>query len=313
VAFAPGGPNRLAWAGLAAARSPDAFCAGYRSNVCPSTDDTPFFLNPTRLSDVFEAAPPGATYLSRAPFFVLLAVLGIVLVLSLAAFVVPLRLVRDAGRPPLSALVFFAAIGVGYLVLEVVLIQRFVLLLGFPTYALSVVLFALLLFTGAGSWLSARWRDPRRGLILSLALVSALIAAFAFGLEPLIHALIGQPFALRVLVAVAVLAPAGVGLGMAMPIGLRRLSALHPSGVTWAWAINGFASVLASVLALTVAITWGFEVTTLVALACYVGALAHAALGRWPAAEKPPDPGSRSVLAPDPAASPLPSVAERLD
>jgi hypothetical protein len=286
VVYAPGGPNRLEWRGLAAASSPTAFCADYRANVCPSTDDKPFFLNPTRLGDVFKAAPPGATYLSRAPFFVLLSVLGIVLILSVAAFAVPLRLVRNTDRPPVSSLLFFAAIGVGYLVLEVVLVQRFVLLLGFPTYALSVVLFALLLFTGAGSWLSALWRDPRRGLMISLAAVSVMIAAFAFGLEPLIHALIGRPFALRVAVAVAILAPAGLGLGMAMPIGLRRLAGLHPSGVAWAWSINGFASVLASVLALLVAITAGFRITTLVALACYLVALAHAARGRWPASDE---------------------------
>ena len=68
---------------------------------------------------------------------------------------------------------------------------------------------------------------------------------------------------------------------MAMPIGLRRLSALYPEGVPWAWGINGITSVLASVLAIAVAITWGFAVATLLALACYLGALAHAAFGRW--------------------------------
>ena len=72
----------------------------------------------------------------------------------------PLR--RGQPRPPARALAFFAAIGLGFLLLEIVLIQRFVLFLGFPTYALSVVLFALLVFTGLGSYASARWSDPRR-------------------------------------------------------------------------------------------------------------------------------------------------------
>jgi len=294
VAFAPGGPNRFEWRRLAAARDPLRFCEHYRSNVCPSTDDKPFFLNPTRLQDVFHAAPPGATYLTRAPFFLMLAVLGIVLVLSVLAFALPLRLVRTASRPRASSLVYFAAIGLGYLTLEIVLIQRFVLLLGFPTYALSIVLFALLLFTGAGSLLSARWRDPRGALIRSLVAVCVLLAAFAVGLEPLIHALIGKPFALRVAVAIATLAPAGVGLGMAMPIGLRRLAALYPGGVAWAWAINGFTSVLASVLALLVAISWGFEATTLLALGCYLVALAHAVTGRWPPRAAVPKAGAAS-------------------
>ena len=93
---------------------------------------------------------------------------------------------------------------------------------------------------------------------------------------------LGYLLAVAVAVAIAVLAPAGVGLGMAMPIGLRRLAALYPGGVAWAWAINGFTSVLASVLALLVAISWGFEATTLLALGCYLVALAHAVTGRWP-------------------------------
>jgi hypothetical protein len=285
LVYAPGGPYRLEWRGLRASGDVDSFCAGYRTDVCPPTDDRPFFFNQTRLGDLFGAAPPGTTFLSRGPAYILLAVLGILAVMAVLAFVLPLRLVRGAGRPPVSALSFFAAIGAGYLVLEIVLIQRFVLLLGFPTYALSVVLFALLVFTGAGSSLSARWRDPRRALGAALAGVAVLIAALAFGLQPLIESLVDKPFALRVAVAVAVLAPVGIGLGMAMPIGLRRLAGLYPAAVPWAWSINGITSVLASVLALTVAINWGFEVATLLALACYLAALAHARFGRWPAGE----------------------------
>ena len=99
-------------------------------------------------------------------------------------------------------------------------------------------------------------------------------------------------FAARVAVAVVLLAPAGLLLGTAMPVGLRRLSALHPAGVPWAWGINGVTSVLASVLAVFVAINWGFTITTLLAAVCYALAAAHAALGRWPG-EPPPAPPPR--------------------
>ena len=144
----------------------------------------------------------------------------------------PLWLVRREGRPPAGALTFFAAIGVGFLVLEVALIQRFVLFLGFPTYALSVVLFSLLLFTGLGAYLSTRaGADPRRRLIVALSAAVVLIAAAAVGLQPLLRELIDLPFALRVAATVAMLAPAGVLLGMAMPIGLQRIEALHPGAV----------------------------------------------------------------------------------
>lgn len=133
---------------------------------------------------------------------------------------------------------FFAAIGVGFLLFEIALIQRFTLFLGFPTYALSVVLFSLLVFTGLGSLASSRACEPRRALVAALGAACVLIA------------------------------PPALLLGTAMPIGLGRLRGLHANAVPWAWAINGVSSVLASVLAVAVAITWGFRVVTLLALAC---------------------------------------------
>jgi hypothetical protein len=205
-------------------------------------------------------------------------------VLCALAFGLPLRLMPSGRRPPARAVVFFAAIGLGFLLLEIALIQRFVLFLGFPTYALSVVLFSLLAFTGIGSLLSTRLGGPRRTLIGALAAACVLIAAAAFGLQPLLRELIEWPFAARVALSVALLAPVGLALGMAMPIGLTRLAGLHPDAVPWGWAVNGIASVLASVLAVAVAITWGFAVVTVVALACYLVALLDAARGRWPAA-----------------------------
>jgi hypothetical protein len=94
--------------------------------------------------------------------------------------------------------------------------------------------------------------------------------------------MIDLPFAARVIVTVLLLAPLGLTLGMAMPIGLRRLSALHPEGVPWAWGINGITSVLASALGVFIAIVAGFTVATLAALACYLVAIVHVLRGRWP-------------------------------
>jgi sugar phosphate permease len=137
-------------------------------------------------------------------------------------------------------------------------------------------------FTGCGSLLSERLRDRRRGLVAALAAVTALVTVAAFALQPLLRALIDLPFAARIVIAVALLAPAGLLLGIAMPVGLQRLAALHPTGVAWAWGINGVTSVLGSVLAIFVAINWGFTVATLLAAACYALAAGHARLGRWP-------------------------------
>jgi hypothetical protein len=303
IAMAPGGPYRLEWAGLHAAASPGAFCAAYRMNVCAPTDDKPFFFNMRRLGDIGATPPPGYLY-SIDPFRVLVLTLAILAVLCAVGFVLPLAFVRrEGGRPGAGALSFFAFIGLGFLLLEVVLIQRFVLFLGFPTYALSVVLFALLVFTGLGALLSARG-TPRRMLVRALAAVTLLTAAAAFGLQPLLRALIDLPFAARVVVAVVLLAPAGLAMGMAMPIGLRRLVDLHPGGVPWAWAVNGLTSVLASALAVAIAITAGFTVATLAACACYAAALVHAARGHWAEGGNPPPGPERGAPVPLAAGAP---------
>jgi hypothetical protein len=228
------------------------------------------------------------------PFLVLIVTFCILAVLSLILVAAPLFLTARQDRPPVTALGFFAAIGLGFLTLEIVLIQRFVLFLGFPTYALSVVLFSLLLWTGAGSLLAGRMARPRTALTSALVIACVLIAASAFLLHPLLAALIDLPFAARVIVTVLLLAPVGVALGMAMPLGLTRLAALHPRGVAWAWGVNGIASVVASAGAITVAILYGFPAATVVALVCYLAALAHVRFGRW--ADQPVRESEREAL-----------------
>jgi hypothetical protein len=286
VVFAPGGPYGREWSGLGDANWRD-FCRDYRYDVCPSTDDKPFFFNQSRLSELGTSS--AYTY-SRDPFQVLMVTLGVLVALAVLAFVLPLRLVRRASRPTVGALSYFAAIGLGFLLLEIVLIQRFVLFLGFPTYALSVVLFALLVFSGLGSALSARWVRSRRALMSTLGAVIVLAVFSAIWLQPVLRSLITLPFPARVAVAVAVIAPLGLVLGTAMPAGLVRFKGLHPDGLPYAWGVNGVASVLASVLGVALAVNFGFAVTSLVAAACYVGALAHARLGRWPDPPSAEDP-----------------------
>jgi hypothetical protein len=271
VAYAPGGPYALEWQQLHDASSAEAFCKGYHLDVCAPTDDRPFFFQMRRLGSL---GHEGHGYIySTDPFAVLLVTFAILAVLSLALVAAPLALLSGDRRPPARSLLFFAAIGIGFLSFEVVLIQRLVLMLGFPTYALSIALFALLLWTGTGSLLTQRVRDERRTLIGTLGAACALIALSIVALLPVTHALISAPFAVRVIVTILLLAPVGIALGTAMPLGLRRFSAVHPTGVPWAWGVNAIGSVLASAAAITVAILYGFRAATALALACYLIAL----------------------------------------
>ena len=278
LAFAPDGPYYREWGDLARSESPRAFCESYRLDVCAPTDDRPFFFNMRRVADIGEKQPPGYTY-AVDPLLVLAVTLGILAVLCALAIVLPL-VSAATERAPVTSMVYFAAIGLGFLLLEIALIQRFVLFLGFPTYALSVVLFALLVFTGAGALGSTRFSDQRRMLLFALGAACVLLLLVALVLPPVLRALIGLPFAARVGITVALLAPIGLLLGTAMPAGLSRLASVHPQAVPWAWGVNGVTSVVASVLAVVVAITLGFTAVTLLALLCYLVAVAHVALWR---------------------------------
>jgi MFS family permease len=173
---------------------------------------------------------------------------------------------------------YFAALGFGFMFFEITLIQRLVLFLGYPTYSLTVTLASILVFTGVGALLSARFADRTRAMTGRLFVaVLSLVAFYLFGLPRITDALIGWPLAARVVVTFVVLAPLGVCLGMFMPLGIgvvARLSMFPREYVAWAWAVNGFASVVGAVLTTILAMTFGFNAVLVLALVVYAVALA---------------------------------------
>jgi len=186
--------------------------------------------------------------------------------------------------------VYFAALGLGFMFLEVALIQKLTLLLGYPTYSLSVTLSALLVSSGIGSFLSSRWRAKRgRSLAVALAVLAAWVLVATIALPFIIDAGVGGPTWLRIAIAVAFVLPLGLCLGGFMPLGLRTVAALSPRPreyVAWAWAVNGFFSVIASILSTILAMVVGFRWLLLIALAVYVvGALALLRLPEAPEGE----------------------------
>jgi MFS family permease len=169
-----------------------------------------------------------------------------------------------------AELTYFGLLGLGFMLVEVPLLQRFILFLGHPAYAMTTVLFAILFFSGIGSALSRRI-----GTRLALALLIGLIGVYAVGLPWLFARTLALPLSARMLAAVLALAPAGLLMGMPFPQGLRRLSALAARPellLPWAWGINGALSVVASVLAALLALSFGFDVVLLCGALCYAGA-----------------------------------------
>ena len=176
------------------------------------------------------------------------------------------------GRAPAWApLSYFFVLGLGFLWLELPLMQRFILLLDHPTYSFAVVLFAVLVFSGIGSLLSERLGRHRGRAILALG---ALALIYAAGVPPLARLVLGFPLAARVPLTVLIIAPLALLMGMPFPSGIGALRARRPGLIPWAWGVNGYASVVGSVLAALIALTWGFFWVMLVAGGAYLVAWA---------------------------------------
>jgi len=163
------------------------------------------------------------------------------------------------------------------MLIEVSVLQRFVLLLGHPVYSLTVTLFSLLLGTGLGSAWSRRFEEAslRRVGVVAMIAVAVIAVCVILVATPIITWAIPFDRRVRMVVAVALLVPMGIALGIPMPTGLRLLTARAPQMVAWAWGINGALSVLGATLAIFIAMNWGFQVTLMSAAATYlVGMLA---------------------------------------
>ena len=275
------------FAALTSGGDVDALVAAHPTNIAAPTDDSPFFFNMLRLRDVFrlDLLDAGKQTHNIKAVATLALLLAVVTVLTTACIVLPLWLTRRrvdfTGAKPLFA--FFIAIGLGFMLVETSQMQRLIIALGHPTYGLSVVLFAVLLSSGAGSYFTSGITPENVAGRGTPRLVLAVVVLAAFGVATPWAAHAIEPLATvwRVLASVALLFPIGLVMGMAFPVGITlaatRWSALTP----WFWGLNGAASVLASVLSVCIALTWSISTAFWAGWVSYVVALiAFAAAAR---------------------------------
>jgi hypothetical protein len=248
-----------------------------------TTDDRPFFFSFYKWRHLFaHRAEVDPGHLLATGQLVLVLILVLAIAVSVGAIVLPLLRVRSRARELPGRFWFhgyFAALGAGFIFVEISFVQRFILFLGYPTYALSVVLFAFLTSAGLGAYASGRL-PARPGRVLSL-LVAALIgltSLYAFGLSPVLGATLAAPLWVRVGISVALCAPLGGLLGTFFPYGIRLLAYVNEDFTPWAWATNGCLTVVGSVLSIILATTFGF--TAVIALFCAIYAAGAASFVR---------------------------------
>ena len=265
-------------------RSPDpeAFWAAYPFDVSPVDDDRPFFFYTVQPQDIWQflkGPTVAADYkINRAlPLLfgsVAVSLLATAVILALPPLLLGTRLPAEKGVRRL--LLYFLCIGAGYILIQVALIQKFVLFLGHPTYALTVIIFSMLISSGLGSFFSRRIvPGPGEGRLLGVLLaVSIAVSILSFAAAPISEFGVGWPLPLKMLITACLIAPAGFLMGMPFPTGLSRLEARYPHAVRWAWSLNAAASVLGSASAIFLAIYLGLRVTLLIGGGLYLGALA---------------------------------------
>jgi hypothetical protein len=267
------------FARLASGQDIWAFAANFPTNISPPTDDSPFFFHMLRLRDIttqrlWEQTTPDANVKAVVVLGTLLAV---VVILSLICIIVPLLL--TTGKAPLTGVtplsLFFASIGLGFMLVEISQMQRLIVFLGHPTYSLSVVLFTLLLASGIGSFLTRSVAPDalRRTAMIRLGSLLFVLALFGILTPQITHQLQAATTPFRILTAIIILAPLGLLMGMAFPLGMKLASAKSPAITPWLWGINGATSVCASVLAVVIAMQSGISASFWVGFTAYAVAM----------------------------------------
>jgi hypothetical protein len=181
-----------------------------------------------------------------------------------------------------NTFVYFAALGVGFMLIEVSLIQRLTLFVGYPTHSLTVTLFSILVSTGVGSLLTDRLSGSwKRVLPMYVAALVLLVVFYEVSLSAIVAHGIGWPFGVRIVTTALLLAPLGLCLGAFMPLGLQAIASVtvhREEYVAWAWATNGFFSVVSSVLATVLSMTMGFWWVMVCGAAAYIVGI----IALWP-------------------------------
>ena len=268
------------------------FYEGYPFNIRPTTDNRPYFFQFLRFDSLVQMVRTVGR--SAIPFIewgylLLIATLIQAVLAGVVLILIPLFFLRREDTSSIThnsrftnwqVFVYFLSLGVGFMFIEMSFIQKFLLLLANPTYAVAVVLCAFLLFAGLGSLFSlklraiGKLRQPR--IAVAIGMLSVIALVYLQLLPPIFHRFLASSDALKIAVSIGLIAPLAFFMGMPFPLGIDWLQRHHPHLIAWAWGINGYASVVSAILATCLAIAFGFNIVILLAVGIYlIGGCVH--------------------------------------
>ena len=252
------------------------FLARYKFNVAPATDDNPYFFHFFKwrsLPEFIRLRELGGMPLLEWGYPILVAALLQAVLVSAALILLPLWLVRKKeltgvrGRGHAAS--YFALLGCAFMFLEIAYIQKFILFLSHPLYAVGVVLCAFLICAGLGSRYALRWEHEGRLPPGVVAAIAAIAVAYLVLLPALFATLIALPDWARIVISLILIAPLAFFMGMPFPLGMAQMGRAAPRLVPWVWGINACTSVVSAILATLLAIHLGFNTVVLAGIGLY--------------------------------------------
>jgi hypothetical protein len=244
----------------------------YDFNIQPATDNKPFFSQYLRWENLDRLA--GFFGNRSLPYFevgylLVLVTLVQTLIASFILIILPLFKLGWRGKNKLSILLYFSGIGLGYMFVEIVLIQYFILYFGSPVYAASAVITSLLIFSGLGSYLSGKLITSRKHLYYLFGFIAVLLLVYSVTLMPLLQGTVHFGLPYKLLIVLILIGPMAFLMGMPFPSGLSLVSKDNPKAIPWAWGVNGCTSVISTALATIISVEFGFNSVLLLAAVAY--------------------------------------------
>ena len=257
-----------------------AFLKEYPYKVSPAWDDAPFFFQYYKWGSMFSQRSSRWIYDRLVPLGMQIAFFSLiqVVLLGILFIAVPLSSFKLGSRRTWQRpFLYFAALGLGYMLIEIVLIQKLNYFLGGAVYALAVTLFAILTFSGIGSYWARKKTISRRFLVRLIGVIIGLGLVYLVGLNGILGLLMPLGRTLRIAAAALILAPLAFVMGIPFPSGIRMLKTDEQKKIVpWCWGLNSIFSTFASVLSLILSLSWGFNATFLIGVASYGVAIAMA-------------------------------------
>ncbi len=250
----------------------DELYADYDFNIKPATDNKPYFSQFIKWKSLDRVA--GFFGNQSLPFFEIgyLLVMITLIQISIASFILiilPLFKLGWKGKNKFGIILYFTGIGLGYMFVEMVFIQRFILYFGNPVYSASAVLTSLLIFSGIGSYTSKYFAVKKSRLLKILILIISFLFAYAFILTPVLQHTVHLNLLLKLFIVFLLIAPLAFCMGIPFPAGLSIISKENSAEIPWAWGLNGCVSVISTALATIVAVELGFMWVMLFAAFAY--------------------------------------------